>query len=276
MINLPKWLQKIICKDIFLHHEKKKCAYDVIHKYTNDRIKERHENFNSNLIRDYADVHLNLKSETPSRDNYQVNSSFELMTTIFATGVVSISNALMWTILYMQEYPDVQNKCRDVLNEICGHSNVYWSDRKNVPYIEAVIMEINRLSSNVPFTVSHTSEKETTLLGFTIPKKSVIRANLYSAHMDPRYWEEPHVFNPDRFLKDEKLIRNPAYMPFGIGPRKCVAHRMSELIQFVTFSNLVRRVSFEREDPNETHTFQLVYEQVTSRPIPFKTISTVL
>ncbi|KAH3708073.1 cytochrome P450 2U1-like [Dreissena polymorpha] len=252
------------------------CAKGVIYKYINDRIKERHENFNSNLIRDYADVHLNLKNETSSQDNYQVNSSFESITTFFTSGVDLISNALTWTILYMQEYPDVQNKCRDVLNEIYGHSNVYWSDRKNVPYIEAVIMEINRLSSNAGFTAPHTTEKETTLLGFTIPKKSVIRANLYSAHRDPKYWEEPHVFNPDRFLKDEKLIRNPAYMPFGIGPRKCVAHKMSELIQFVTFSNLVRRVSFEREDPNETHTFQPVYEQLTLRPMPFKTISTVL
>lgn len=68
-------------------------------------------------------------------------------------------------------------------------------------------------------SVPHTNEAETTVRGYRIPKDTIIHSNIYSSHMDPLYWDNPHKFNPERFLQDGKIKRNKAFMPFGIG--KC-------------------------------------------------------
>ena len=38
--------------------------------------------------------------------------------------------------------------------------------------------------------------------------------------MDPRFWGQSEVFNPDRFEQRNRIT--DAYLPFGIGPRVCL------------------------------------------------------
>lgn len=54
--------------------------------------------------------------------------------------------------------------------------------------------------------------------GYTIPKGTVVLANLWSVHRDPTEWDDPDCFDPTRFL-DEKgtLLRKECFIPFGIG-----------------------------------------------------------
>jgi len=56
------------------------------------------------------------------------------------------------------------------------------------------------------------------LNGYVIPKGSIIIANLYSAHIDPKYWPDPDKFLPERFLTSEgKLTRKTGLVSFGDG-----------------------------------------------------------
>lgn len=66
-------------------------------------------------------------------------------------------------------------------------------------------------------SLPHTCLKETTFRGYRIPKHSLILANLQSSNMDPKYWEEPELFRPERHLKDGKVVKNPAFVPFSVG-----------------------------------------------------------
>lgn len=65
--------------------------------------------------------------------------------------------------------------------------------------------------------VPHTNDEEMTLCGYTIPRHTVIQANLYSSNTDPKYWDNPMTFNPERFLENGKVKMNPAFMPFSAG-----------------------------------------------------------
>lgn len=53
-----------------------------------------------------------------------------------------------------------------------------------------------------------------------IEKGTAVYVSLYGMHEDDRFFDEPLVFNPNRFDNDMKI--SDAYLPFGIGPRSCV------------------------------------------------------
>ena len=87
-----------------------------------------------------------------------------------------------------------------------------------LPYTEAAILEVQRCASLVPLGIPHRNWQEITVDGYTIPKNTVIVANLFSIHRDPRWWTEPEKFDPHRFLDDKmKLIRPDGFAPFLIG-----------------------------------------------------------
>ena len=62
------------------------------------------------------------------------------------------------------------------------------------------------------------TNRDTVLCGYAIPKDAIVIANLYSAHIDPKYWPNPEMFKPERFLDvNGQLIRKDGLVPFGAG-----------------------------------------------------------
>ena len=92
-----------------------------------------------------------------------------------------------------------------------------------MPYTDAVLSEAQRIGDVVPFALPHGTLEDTTLLGYTIPKGSVIIPNLASVHQDPTLWPNPEQFNPGRFLDEQGKYRKPdEFIPFGIGTYLCI------------------------------------------------------
>lgn len=57
-----------------------------------------------------------------------------------------------------------------------------------------------------------------------------------SLHMDPKYYPNPDVFDPDRFSDENKHKINPfAFTPFGAGPRNCIGKILNFFILFLFF-----------------------------------------
>ncbi|XP_048459624.1 cytochrome P450 2U1 isoform X3 [Rhincodon typus] len=108
--------------------------------------------------------------------------------------------------------------------------------------------------------------------GYTIPKGSMVVANLWSVHRDPSMWEHPDEFNPSRFLSpDGNIVKNEAFMPFGIGKRICMGEQMAKMELFLIFSTLLQSFCFKLPEgsdaPNMAGQFGL-----TLSPHPFKII----
>ncbi|XP_043926996.1 cytochrome P450 2U1-like isoform X2 [Protopterus annectens] len=81
--------------------------------------------------------------------------------------------------------------------------------------------------------------------GYTIPKGSIILPNLWSLHRDPTLWVEPNTFNPCRFLDENRqIIKNEAFIPFGIGHRVCMGEQMAKMELFLTFAYLMQAFHF--------------------------------
>ncbi|KAL4225197.1 hypothetical protein ACF0H5_015888 [Mactra antiquata] len=248
-LEVMKWIKSHIYKEITNHED----------------------TFDNDNIRDFVDLYVQIKQQNSDAKIYNKGNMFRMIMDLFVAGSETTSNTINWCILYMQEYPGIQKKCQDTILESCGERTITWSDRSKLPYIEATLLEIQRLANIAPMSVPHTTEVDITLGGYTIPRRTLIVANLYSANMDTRYWDQPELFNPDRFLENGKLKKTPAFIPFSTGPRMCLGETLARMEMFLVFTNLLQRFTFKREDDNTKHSMESIFVQVTSSPVPYKT-----
>lgn len=93
--------------------------------------------------------------------------------------------------------------------------NIFIAD--SLPYMQAVIMEVQRLANLVPIA-GRANMEDTTLNGFDIPAYTTIMPNLYAVHMNPELFPNPQKFDPNRFLDAAgKIKKVEGFMPFSIG-----------------------------------------------------------
>ena len=75
----------------------------------------------------------------------------------------------------MARYPEVQRKVQDELDRTVGRNReISLKDRVNLPYTEAVMMEVQRCANIVPNGLGHSSEKDITINGITIPAGTLV------------------------------------------------------------------------------------------------------
>ena len=100
--------------------------------------------------------------------------------------------------------------------------------------------------------IDRESNKDVTINGLEIPKGMVVTIPIYAIHHDPKIWPEPEKFDPYRFTPEEKVKRSVLdWIPFGAGPRNCVAMRLA-LTEFkIAIINLVRSYKFVKTEKTE-------------------------
>lgn len=90
-----------------------------------------------------------------------------------------------------------------------------------LPYLNATIAEVARMSNVGPTSILHRAMANTTLLGYEIKKDYTLLANFISVHMDEKHWGDPREFRPERFINDEgEYVEDPWLMMFSLGRYK--------------------------------------------------------
>ena len=153
--------------------------------------------------------------------------------TIFIAGHETTANALTWTFYLLSQYPDVEKKLHDEIDSVLGpidDRNSHMDSNKiptaeDIPklqYAEKVLRESMRLYPPV-WTMGRYVENDYQVGEYTIPAGSSILMSQYVMHHDPRYYEEPEHFNPDRWTAKFKTdLPRFSYFPFGGGIRGCI------------------------------------------------------
>ncbi len=95
------------------------------------------------------------------------------------------------------------------------------SDRDDLPYIDAVLLETFRFRPPVPLSIPHSAIKDTVIKGYTVPKGTMIIQNIWACHHDPKLWNHHEKFDPGRFIDGNgKLINVDRVVPFSSGKMK--------------------------------------------------------
>ncbi|XP_056595333.1 cytochrome P450 2F2-like [Triplophysa dalaica] len=186
-------------------------------------------------------------------------------------GTDTTSNTLLTAFLYLMTQPDVQARCQREIDDVLeGKDHASFEDRHNMPYTQAVIHEVQRVANTVPLSVFHCTTKDTELMGYNIPKGTLVIPNLTSVLNEEGQWKFPHEFNPDNFLNDQDQFEKPeAFMPFSTGPRVCLGEALARMELFLVLVTLLRRFQFvwpeDAGEPDYTPVFG-----VTLTPKPYR------
>jgi cytochrome P450 len=150
----------------------------------------------------------------------------EVMTLVLA-GHETTANALSWAFHLLSTHPEVEAKLRAELESVLGGRTPAFEDLPKLTYTLNVFQEAMRLYPPV-WMIERTNKAPDVLAGVPIPARSIVTLSPYAAHHNPRVWDNPEAFDPDRFLPERSKDRPRfAYMPFGGGPRLCIGNNFA-------------------------------------------------
>jgi cytochrome P450 len=170
--------------------------------------------------------------------------------TIFIAGHETTANALTWTFYLLSQYPDVEKKLHDEIDSVLGTIDENGNDVSKIPtaedipklqYTEKVLRESMRLYPPV-WTMGRYVENDYHVGEYTIPAGSSILMSQYVMHHDPRYYEEPEQFNPDRWTEEFKArLPRFSYFPFGGGIRGCIGEPFAWIEGTLIIATIVQK-----------------------------------
>ncbi|NWI96843.1 CP2J6 protein, partial [Pitta sordida] len=227
----------------------------------------------SNENQDFIDYYLDEidKTKGDASSTYDEENLSQTILDLFVAGTETTATTLSWALLFMVVYPDIQEKVQKELDAVLGSSKLIgYEDRRELPYTNAVVHEIQRYSNIILIALPRMSVKDTELLGYYVPKNTTIFVNIDSVLSDPEKWETPGQFNPGHFLdKDGNFVNREAFLPFAIGHRVCMGELMARMELFIVFSTLLQAFKFTLPEGVKEVNTKFVFGS-TMRPPPYK------
>ncbi|NWS65607.1 CP2J2 protein, partial [Crotophaga sulcirostris] len=246
---------------------------EFVRSFIRQEIKRHRERGTRDKPEDFIDFYLDQIEKTKNTPNstFDEDNMVQSVFDLFLGGSETTATTLRWALLYMVAYPDVQEKVQKELDAVLSPSHVIcYEDRKKLHYTNAVVHEIMRFSSIVLITIPKQTVKDTTVLGYHLPKGTMILANIDSTLFDPVYWETPHQFNPGHFLdKDGNFVIREAFLAFSAGHRMCLGEVLAKTELFIIFCSLLQTFKFTAPEGVKEVNMDIVFGS-TMKPHPYK------
>ncbi|HET9346390.1 MAG TPA: cytochrome P450 [Candidatus Limnocylindrales bacterium] len=184
----------------------------------------------------------------------------EVMTLLLA-GHETTALTLSWAFLLLDRNQQARDRLEAELSTVLGDGPPSPADVPSLPYAQAVINETLRLYPPA-YVTGREAVRDTTVGGVPIPKRHIVLISMYTTHRDPRFFPEPDVFRPERWIEglDRRLPR-AAFIPFGLGSRKCIGASFAMMEATLLLATIARRWRFELS-PAEIGT----HPSITLRP----------
>lgn len=168
--------------------------------------------------------------------------------TLFLAGQETTALALSWTWYLLTQYPAAEEKLVAEVRDVLADRPMTVEDLPRLRYADAVMNESMRLHPPA-YVLGREAIRDTTVGGQPVPKGWTVFMAQSVVHRDPRWWDAPEEFRPERWLDGStKNLPKFAYFPFGGGPRICIGNAFAMMETVVVLAEVARRFHFARTE----------------------------
>ncbi|XP_022988080.1 isoleucine N-monooxygenase 1-like [Cucurbita maxima] len=244
------WLKPF---DLDGHEKVTKKALNVVQKYDEPIIDERVQRWKDEKLEEVKDNILDILILLQGENAKPLLSVAEIKAQIMELQLATIdnpSNAVEWAMAELVNQPKILEKAIEELDKVVGRERlVEEHDIPKLKYLTACIRESFRLHPFSPFNVPHVSNTDIIVAGYFIPKGSEVLLSRTGLGRNPRIWEDPMRFNPERHMNDRTrelglLEPDLRFMSFGRGRRGCPGSSLGTNITMMLFARLLHGFSW--------------------------------
>ncbi|XP_071807128.1 cytochrome P450 2J2-like [Asterias amurensis] len=254
----------------------------LIVEFAREVLAEHQVDFDPDNLRDFTDVYLkemcnnNNNNITENKTCLTINDMCATASDLFIAGTETTSTALRWGLLHLMSRPDIQQRVQQELDSVVGRDRLpSVSDKPNLPYTMATLMELQRIGNILPLGIPHQASQDTTVMGYDIPKGTVVMPNMWCLTSDSKLWDEPDVLKPERFLDEtgRNVIKYEEMMPFSTGRRMCIGEQLAKTELFIFLTHTLHQFNIEKPADSPPISFKGIMG-VTLSPLPYEICAT--
>ncbi|XP_052191572.1 trimethyltridecatetraene synthase-like [Diospyros lotus] len=252
VFNIGDWIPWLSFLDLQGYVKRMKALYrklDRFHDHVIDDHKEKATRRaaagdKDSMPKDIVDVLLHLADDPALEIKLTTDCIKGLIQDPIAGGTDTSAVTVEWAISELMKHPLIRVKAVEELDGVVGRGRwVEEEDIPQLPYLNAIVKETMRLHPVATLLAPHLSIEDCSVAGYDIAKGTTLFVNVWSIGRDPRCWDEPLLFRPERFLGEKNQIDVKGHhfelLPFGSGQRMCPAYRLGMKMIQSTLANLL-------------------------------------
>jgi cytochrome P450 len=191
---------------------------------------------------------LNAYMTTPDEETGKVMSDQQLrdeLVTIILAGHETTAIILTFTIYLLAKFPETLRRIRDELRETLDGRDPKFEDISNLKFMKRVVQEVIRLYPPV-WNITRTPGEDDRVLGYDVPKGSLMFISPYVLNHHPSFWKNPEGFDPERWVPGGEGEKNRhIYIPFGLGQRMCLGQSFALTEIQIILAMVLQKYEFE-------------------------------
>jgi cytochrome P450 len=160
--------------------------------------------------------------------------------TLFLAGHETTAITLSWTWWLLAQHPKIEAKLHAELAAVLGGRVPTFKDLPRLGYLEMILSESLRLYPPA-WSMVRMAIEDSEIGGYRVPAGCGVAMSQYVVHRDPRFFDAPDEFRPERWENDlAKRLPRFAYFPFGGGPRICIGNSFALMEASLTLATIAQ------------------------------------
>ncbi|XP_020799740.1 probable cytochrome P450 6d4 isoform X1 [Drosophila serrata] len=166
----------------------------------------------------------------------------------YIAGQETTGSTASFTIFELAQYPELLQRLQTEVDETLAKNGgeITYDALQKMEFLELCVQETLRKYPGLPILNRECTQDYTVPeTNHVIPKGTPVVISLYGIHHDAEYFPDPEKYNPDRFSEESRNYDSTGFMPFGDGPRICIAQRMGRVNSKLAIVKILQNFNVE-------------------------------